>query len=420
MKVIWTSKNVRNDSYITTPTSKDISMMLGNKIDLLVFSDSDEPIDTVSRVLLSSSVVSIVYINEKPLPEISTIVLGKGGRVIQDEFFLENLELIDTLESDAIGSELDLFDDIGDLNVIKNFQEQIQNGNSDFSKKYLELVVNSSEQLARGIYEVTEQKRQLLEAGVMIMEKLQHQFNRLSMLREEEKEALLKKLETNISKSKYGMTTVPSTQGIFTFPEVVYKKQSKGIVIKEVGNVPYLTSFLMGLVDYVARVEFKKVRLTVILPPGDSFETLYTNVNDKTRKFINFSNENQTPNYSKNVTVAFTNYPTQTVMDRLVTSDFNLNIILDRRTSSSKPYYRKSDRFPLNTFYAVQSESVFEAFKPTTPGMRKNNSFSSIQEVAGTLFTIPMFDDYARGRNHRIETYRQACKSFYDKLLEDK
>lgn len=415
MKVIWTTDTMDHEGYLCVKSLVQLAPILTHPLEVLIFHKSEDPIEEISKAFLNSNVSKLYYINDSPSDDISALVMGKGGKVIDDEFFLTTTGMLDTLESDTTSSELALMEDFGDMSVIKGFQDRIKAGETTYPKKYMELVLNSAGQLSKDIQEANKKRQQTAEAGVRVLQKVARQFEGVKVAHARERATIMAALD-DLSTPATEVVRQGSSS-VFVFPEQKYQKTAKGLVVKEIGNVPFLTSFMFGLLDYSIRHQHKRAHLTIILPPGDNYKNMYPSDYGSGRVFIDSSNEIQKANYSRDVTVAFTNYPTVSVMNKLVTRDRNLNIILDRRQSSPKPFYLKSDKFQLDTYFAVQSESMFDAFKTSKNGMRKTNSFSSIQELAGTMFTIPMFEDYSKNKQQRIATYEQECASFYEKLI---
>lgn len=416
MKIIWSSDKLEHKGYICVPTLAQLTPMLAQPLEELVYHKSEDSIEDISRVLLNTKIAKLYYINDTPNEDMTALVIGKGGKVIDDEFYLLNPELMETVESDSTGSELALMDDIGDMSIIRGFQDRIKSGDTNYSKKYMELVVSSAGQLTKDIREANVKRRQTAEAGVRVLGKVARQLEGINAAHQKERIKILAQIDS-IAAPVVEHSMSATNQSVFVFPEQKYRKTVKGIVVKEIGNVPYLTSFMMGLLDYAIRKQHKRARLTIILPPGENYEYMYPSAHEVGQTFVNYTNETQSINYSKNITVAFTNYPTVTVMNKLVTRNPNLNIILDRRQSSPKPFYLPSEKFPLETFYAVQSASMFQAFKGSGNTMKPSNSFSSIQELMGTMFTIPMFESYSKNKQQRIVTYEQECSEFYKRLI---
>ena len=417
MKIIWSTDRFDHAGYMRVPSISQLTPLLNQSVEALIYHKSDDSIEDISSIFLNAKVSNLYYINDAPSADISAIVIGKGGKVVDDEFYLKNPELISTITSNSAGSELALMEDIGDMSVLKGFQERIKAGDTSYPKKYMELVLRSAGQLSVDIQEATEKQRQIAEAGVRVLQKVGRQLDTLREARKDEKKLLLDKIDDLKSNIIVPQSKGLSTQNVFMFPEQKYTKTTKGIVVKEIGNVPYLTSFMLGVLDYASRKLHKRAHLTVILPQGENYERMYSEDISGGRAFVNYQNENQRINYTRNITVAFTNYPTVSVMNKLVTNDRNLNIILDRRNSSPKPFYLGSERFPLSTFYAVQSEGMFEAFKASGNTMKRSNSFSSIQELDGTMFTIPMFESYSNHSQQRMAIYSQECSEFYKMLV---
>lgn len=189
------------------------------------------------------------------------------------------------------------------------------------------------------------------------------------------------------------------------YPRVNYMKEKSIIRIKEVGGFKFLVSFCLGFRLYLENIENVRPKLIVVDSVGDVTEDMY-----KSFKWVKMSTLRSRGNYYNNV--VFTNCPTKEVLETLLDDDDYDTFIVVDRTKSDKEHILNCKGSSVK--YAVSGKGVVEKFK-----LPVGNCFSSIIEVGGNMFTLPVFPEYPSDKYRREDFYLSEMSDCYKMLVAD-
>lgn len=390
---------------------KSVKRLAVMQLDTLVFHDStDEPQEVLS-MLRDKEITNLYYICDetKMLDEIKVFISGKGGQLITDEFYLENNDTLSSLTSNSeVSKELV---STKSVNVLEDFLKKAQEGNTSFAKPYLDLVKKATTSVIEDSNRRSEELSQASQTAVMLFESASRDLDD-SVKAQENLSKKLESLETLLEETNNAKMNSPS---VTTFAASRYSKHKPAIVLKELGNVPYITSFALGLMEYMNKKRNMNSRIIIVLPPGTMYEDMYTFDDNEDYEFITNSNHRSRKAYKSRVT--FVNYPISTVFTKLFTDAYDSYIVLDRTKTSEFPILLKQNAKEnyMNTWYGVQNTRMFKTY----PKLSKSRTFTGGIAMKGTMFAIPTFTNYSTNPISRVSTYIKECKEAYDKLIGD-
>lgn len=380
----------------------DASKVMGDIAALVIYSSSESTNDFAAHfaTLKNKSIGSLWYIanpeNKDDLIEMS--VIGSGGYYIEDEFFLESDDLLESLISGGSNQLME----IGGVGVLKDFVDRYLQGTSNqIPKGYLQV-------LKSAVTQMSDEYKRKSDQLIILSEKATSVIEDSSLgLQEQEKErkrlaGILKEIQVSMEDTK------PQTRGsnVTFFPRVSFLKEKDIVRIKDIGRTPYLFSFVYGFLKYADKVLNKRPKLIVIEPVGTNFETHYS-------EFNWITSENHTDRSKYFAEVSFTNYPTTQVLTSFIEdSAKDFFIVLDRTTTS--PEHILNTRKTRSVHYAVTGNSIIESLKLKSKNPRMKY-FSSAKTLEGAEFTIPFFD-YPEPAFERENLYLTRCGEQYQTL----
>ena len=401
MNIIVTNNNVEYTRFVKVKTLKEVDAMLGD-IEFLVYNKSPETQDQKVEYLtkLRERVGTLVYVRNKENMEqaIQLIVVGSDGKYVDDEFFLESSEELDGLITSL--DEVTAIVSLGGVSVLSDFfNRYLKEGSSGFNANYLKVVKNAVQEMIAGY---RQKDMEIVQLSTTATEIFSNSTEILAKIRAEQaklQESVLK-LEDSRDVSVPAMGVgIPS---MVFFPTVSYLKDKNIIRVKDIGNCSYLTSFMIGFRLYLEKVKYARPKLIFIVPVGVQYEKLYSDFN-----WVTSSNHRAMSGYYN--PVVFTNYPTKDVITRLLDdADYDTFIVIDRLLSSNTHILKSRG---LDVKYAVNGVNVLDKFK-----LKASQCFSSIRELKGGLFTIPVYPDYPQDIDQRERLYMRNCEAFYEIL----
>lgn len=403
MNVVVTRNRVDyNSSFVKVSTLEEANSIVGT-IDVLVYNNSNETRESIIENIghLKDKVKKIIYIcNEKNTDmAIKMLVLGSDGKYFDDEFFLESSIELDNLISSL--DEVSELAEMGGVNVLSDFfNRYLKNGSSDFNANYLMVVKDAVNDIMADFNQKSVEMLQMSETATDV-------FLTTSMLlsdikkEKESMKSLVEKMTSSINDTSIKKPRVGSN--VLYYPRVQYLKERSIIRIKEIGSVKFLLSFCLGLQMYLDKIKTLKPKLIVIEPLGDIIESEYNDftwVSSNTKGFSEFSDS-----------IVFTNTPNRDILNRLLDdAKYDIFIVLDR-TVTDKDHILNCKG---NVKYAISGNNIIDKFK-----LDRKCCFSSIVEVTGSMFTIPLFPEYPTIKYNREMMYLNELGQYYDKLLID-
>lgn len=407
MNVVVSNNKIDYEGFIKVSTLKDVIDIVGT-IDFLIYhkssETSEEKVDYLS--ILKDKVKTMIYIRKKEYVEnaIQIIVVGSNGKYLDDEFFLENSTELSNLVNSF--EEVTTLAELGGANVLSDFfNRYLKEGSSGFNTQYLKVVKEAvSEMLA----EYKQKELELYQLSETATEVFAHSSNIVSKMEKEQERMreLIDSVKATAKEEKPIQTTnIGSIPSIMFFPQISYLKERNIVRIKEVGYGMYLTSFVLAFRAYLEKVKNVRPKLIVALPLGSQYETEF-----KDFKWVTQQTIKNMSNYYNNI--VFTNCPSKEVITKLIEdTDYDTFIVVDRLKTDSK-HILNSKGVPVK--YVVSGENSISKFK-----LQKNNCFSSLKDIKGTMFTIPIFEEYPVINDQREQMYFRSCGKYFDTLYNN-
>lgn len=402
MNVIVSNNAIEYTGFIKVSKLQDVSSITG-KIGFLVYHKSNESIEDKVRLLtnLRDSVDSLIYIRDPEAceKEIQMIVIGSKGKYFDDEFFLESAKELNNLLENL--DEVTAIAEMGGANVLGDFFNRYlsEGSNSqEFSSQYLMVVKQA---VSGMLTEYKAKDMELLQLSETATELFVNSANLLSSM-EAEKEKLQ---STVLDLKKIRDSYIPPSTGakepsISFFPQVTYPKAKNIIRIKEIGNFPRLTSFLIGYHSYLTVKKYFRVKLVIIEPPGKLYKELY-------KDFHWVTQENATTMEGYYNDIVFTNFPTRDVLFKLLDdNDKDTFVIVDRTKTDSKHILNCRG----DVTYSVASKSFAEQLN-----LKPIHSFYP-REIKNCLFSVPYDSNYPEEEGLRKDYYLRTYETQYERL----
>lgn len=393
MIVLVTTTKVASTPGVTVVDSLGSLATLGNITNVVIHTFRESSVEAVRILSSLPKGMNFVYLrNAQDTDEaLRLVVIGLGGKYIDDEYYLQSLESMGTLLTHS--TEISNVVAGSSVDVIEKFVNQVDSGNVP-SSKYLEVVKNASNAL---VEEVNRFKYSLdRQAGVAV-----GLFNEIyentaeSSETVEELKGIVADLQAKISNKRLG--------GVAYFPQVTYTGNKELILIKSLGSTKFLVSFAMGLNKFMHNVQNKRPKLIVITPVGDVY---YKNYKDY--PFITQRSSSVKANFYNDV--VFVNHPTLSIMKELLDdSDRDTNIVLDLTVTSEKHLVQKAG---VPIFYSVDGSGSIKKF-----GVPPAHCFSSVTNIPNTMGAITALSGYPSEAVEREAIYAQQYQALYRKFL---
>lgn len=397
---------VDDSGVLVVDSLSEVKHLVGG-ITALVYHSSKEDINSFSAnlaTLKEKGIGSLWYVRSTEEKDvlIEMAIVGSGGYYVEDEFFLDDIELVRSLVGNA-SSENQLMS-LGGEGVLKDFTERyLSSGDSNIPQGYLKVVSSAISQMTEDYRRKSNQVIVLSEKATEVIENTSLGLQTLSDERENLSK-ILKELETTLEDTK-----VPSRgSNVMFFPRVSYRKEKDIIRVKDVGRTPYLFSFMVGMLKYCDKVLNKRPKLIVIEPIGSTLEEIYGAYN-----WITSSNYSDASKFVGDL--VFTNFPTSAVVTKLLEDSTKDTFIVLDRTLTSKEHILNS-RTTRSVHYALSGVSSIDTLKLKNLSGRFKY-FTSIKERSGSEFTIPVLD-YPSSPFERENIYLAQCGNMYKELFK--
>lgn len=404
MNVIVTPLKTEYNGFLKLSSIKEVSLTKGS-IDFLVYNKSNEDSDEIVACFkeLQNRVGTIIYIcDERSINlVVKMLVVGYGGHYFDDEFFLESSTELNNLVSSL--DEITEIAELGGVSVLSDFLNRyLKNGSTSFSGRYLVSVKEAVQVLME---EYSEKNMELIRMSETATELFSNTSELLSGMRKEHNELKknILKLEGEVKKNSSLMQKTQSSSALpslLYYPQISYMKEKKIIRIKEIGNVMFLISFVLGLRIYLENIKNVRPKLIIVESIGSLNETQY-----KEWSWVTQSKVKDKRLYYEDV--VFTNCPNKEVLCTLLDDEaYDTFIVVDRLKSKNHVLNSRG-----SLFYAISGASCIKRY--SLPG---KNCFASVKEVKGTMFTIPVFANYPEEKSFRERMYLQDVGKLYNML----
>lgn len=396
-------------NWVVLRSLKDVIGIVGN-IDYLVYhkskESSDEKIQYLNIIFNSKTSCKIIYLASKSNLDSAVKMLitgGFGGKYIDDEFFLESEEELNTLISDL--SVISDSSELSSVSVLNDFfNRYMSDGSKGISRGYLQVVKSAAIKMTE---EYNAKNLEILEMSESAAEIFTNSVEIISNMKESQKT-----LENSLSELKSKIADVDSMSlrqdmgsSIIYYPRITYMKNRVLIKIKDIGGCNYLMSFILGFREYLDKIKNIRPKLIVIEGLGKIKEEIYSKYN-----WVTTENKNDIRNFLGSV--VFTNNPTSMVLNKLLDDmEFDTFIVLDR-TNNYKDHILNSRG---NDIYALSGKSFVKRFK-----LPISRCIFSTDVVDKSLLSIPYFSEYPDRDDQRVNKYLKDCSSSYELLYNSK
>ena len=410
MNIIVTKKRIDYRGFLKLSTLKEVMDTKGT-IDFLVYNKSDE--SSEDRVFylnqLKDRVSRYIYIcNDKDTDiVVKMVVVGLDGKYFDDEeFFLSDERELGNL-SNYLDDVAELANaEMGGVSVLQDFfKRYLNNGSTSFNSRYLNVVKESVQCLVDDYHQ---KSLEILRMSENATEIFSSTAEILSSMRKEhgEMQKAISKLEAEVKKGSIVNTSVleeyRKTPSLVFFPQVSYMKEKRIIRIKELGNVKYLVSFMLGFRIYLESIRNVRPKLIIVESVGDFIETKYEEYNWITQKKI----KDRKVYYNN---VVFTNCPNKEVLYGLLDdTEFDTFIVVDR-TKNGKAHILNSKGA---LYYAVSGKSSVDRYK-----LPIKSVFTGGFELKGSLFDLDSRGGYPIDRSARERFYLSNYTKEYSLLF---
>lgn len=406
MNIVVSNNDIEYSGNFLKVSTLEEACSIRGTVDVLVYHKSDETSNDKITSLrqLKNKVKKILYICNEDDTDVAVkmMVIGSCGQYVDDDFFLESTEELNTLVESI--DEVTALVELGGVNVLGDFfNRYLQNESFEFNKNYLMVVKNAVQDL------LTEYNQKNLEI-IHMSETATDIFSNTSILLENMKEEQ-KKLESMVTKlSESAKESVvlnrrPAGSSVLFYPRISYIKDRNIIRIKEIGSFRYLVSFMLGFRIYLENMKNLRPKLIFVEPVGELIEERY-----KMYNWVKTSSIRSSSNYYNDV--VFTNCPNKDVLNKLLDDDKYDTFIVVDRTTSDKEHILNTKGSTVK--YAVSGLSSINKFN-----LPLKDCISCMSEIRGTLFTVPMFLEYPVEHTARERFYTSEMSLNYEKLFLD-
>ena len=341
----------------------------------------------------------LIYVNDEPDTALAMAITGLNGAIYTDSYLLESPDLLEGIL--AAGTDLVLADDVsGDKDILRAFRESVREGKT-LPSAALERIAESSSNVVAAYERSEEERREQAEVSVGILSDMN---DSLATLKEHARrsEATLKAARAQLQSAH---TSGNSGPRITNFPPVDYQGNKPIYRVKDLGHMKYLTSFMLGLRDYLQDRHNMRPRLIFIESPSEVTRTHY-------REFHWVDDSMSSDDPALHAPVVFTSRPTAALLHDKLIQDNNYNaVICVDRTVHSHPHMVTGSAS--RTVYAANGLSSVAGYTNFPLG----RLITSHTLYAGTLTYVPMFTQYPENANRRVSSYAQLT-SQYEALMK--
>lgn len=409
MNILVSDKTSKYNDWLVVRSLQDVLSIVGN-IEYLVLhkskETSDDKIKYLTMISKERTSCKIVYVCNKDKVDNAIRMLitgGLDGKYVDDEFYLESERELNNLISD-----LPMYSECTELAcsavLMDFFNRYMSDGSKNISTGYLQVVKNAALEMSNAyhaksteILEMSESAADIFSSSIEIISQMkENQANLEKDLR------TLKEAKENLDAFSIKPTVGSS---IMFYPRVTYLKSKPIIKIKDLGNCPFLISFVLGFRVYLEKIKSVRPKLIIVESNGKFIEEKY-----KAFPWVTSANKNDSRNFYGEVT--FTNCPTSLIMSRLLDdTNFDTFIVVDK-TLNYKEHILNSKGSEIKT---ISGGSMIGKFR-----LSKHSCISSITPIEGTMFTIPLFENYPSRDDQRINKYLKECSTLYEILYSNK
>lgn len=406
MKVIVTPERKKIPGYLTVSSISQAANLHGNISHLIISKTPETGSDLVLAFSkIQQKVRNLTYVTsaKERVTELSLLVTGSGGLVIEDPFYLESADNLDILTSGT--SLIRATQTSGGIKVLDSFLEKLKSGEVEFHPRYIDLVSQSGMELVESLERVELEKSEISKVATNLIQTTNEsaeEYARQSKELQQNLSVIRQKIDERNQSSRFS-SPANSSGNLLFFPVVTYTNRRNMLLVKEQGFVNYLVSFFMGFADYLSQ-EGRKPKLIIIVPPGSYFQERYQD--------FAWVTQNSQDARDMDAPIVITNYPTKKVIEGLLSDDISYDtfIILDKTNNYPQHILKRGFGGHLT---AVQSEKVADQFKiPISKTIT-----SGEKEIKGNVLHIKTIPNFPEDPFVRKATYLKEFLGEYKMLM---
>lgn len=406
---ILVDKERNLDTFFSLQNLSDVLSITGSIDNLILGNPKETGYERVSILLEISNKLnpsSIIYIANPDNLDLTLkiAVQGLGGFYYDDEFFLETSEDLSSLINDK--ENIKNLITLPGESVIKEFNKSFKKGDIKTpTVQQLSRISETMEVILQEYHNKQGEIIQLSEETLSIFKDISKINEDVSIELSDMQSKLKKALEQVELRVSEPVKEVPVQEsGVLVFPRLNINESDKKIIkIKDINHTKYLTSFLICFVEYLTKVHFLKCKMIVIDPVSD-----FNSYVPDEYPYITKDNVQETDLFTKG-NIIFTNYPTISVMNLLMSEENKeIFIVVDRTIKYKEHLFRKNNL----VFYACNSQRVALSL-----GIHPNTLITSSESNGSNFIKIPRIKDYSDDVRMREQQYLQTCQDLYEKLL---
>lgn len=306
--------------------------------------------------LHNQGVEKIVYIKENPEPMISITVKALSCPVIEDELYFDNENELDTLlEELNFGkavAQVQVNDNIG---IVTDFMQSFIRGDAKINTMaYRSLAQKAIKDLEDELNHKDELLMQAGDSAVDIFRRAGTLVDRL-MGEREKLTGMVSNLESRINEEKTN-SVYNRSGGVMFFPQYKHKESRKVVLVREMSDCKYLTSFLMGYIQHL-RVSLNiPSKLVILLNRGDN---IYRKYKESETPFSMIVPEVQGNPRVYETHLLITNTPNKVIWDSIFGSKDEVIVVLDKTRGEKNPVIGAN----VTTLYGVSGMSDLTVYK---------------------------------------------------------
>lgn len=359
------------------------------------------PIDINIKLadLVDKGFTNFVYVCEELVSSTQAIILGCGGRVYTDEFYLESDEDLDSLFETALtvtDSRTSLAE--GSISILKDFFTAIQNGDGKVrSPIFVEQAIEALDLFALEYYERGNQLQDVSESSVQTFLQVREIFNSFK-----KHSAELKRQLDNLQKTKTESDR-PSFGAKF-YPRVRYVGSNRVLYIHELSHCPFLTTFMMAYARYLRTAKNIKSKLVFLVQSNPQVYKKYSSMatvgeaNWQDKDILNNDIIAISAPYKRVVEEVLRGTPYVIIIDRLYRGD----PFLEANTDRVKMLYAVSGYSDVTRYNLNISRCIFP-----------------INGYGNSFINIPYMDAVAKPNTRediKQSNYNKTCLKMYEEL----
>lgn len=371
------------------------------KDDVLVLHKVDSSLLDIGVAIprvVNKGVEKIIYINKSPDVLIASTIRSNNGVVETDEELLEESSLeyiIDEYESMSGNSELVQIDGIS---ILSDFIDAFLEGEDRIhNTMYQDRLITALEEV---VVRVEKDSKQIISMGNSASRILQDVDTSLASQKVMRQKLLdtVTELKQKLS-SQTSVNTVLSSNSVYNFPTVRYEGTKPILHIKEIVECRYITSFIMGYLNYLEIVKHKKVKF-IICYQG------FKDITDRYKGFTNMQKSNIKIRQLLEERILVTQEPKKEVLSTMIDSTSDVVVILDKMYGESIV-----DGVKVKRLYTVNGVTTMNKLN-----LKPSKCILPEKTMPNLFIGIPKISNYPKDEETRKKAYMEVCKDSYKKL----